>query len=79
MEGKTIIQSFTDHDDAYYFFDQHVREHASDWELQQGSGIQYINYQWRVGLSWEKKIEKKDDQLVLPDLTNLMEDPIDNG
>ncbi len=63
MEGKTIIETFTDYDDAYYFFDQQQRENAS-WELQQGSGIQYINHQWRVGLSWEKPMEKKDEQLI---------------
>lgn len=76
MEGKTIIETFTDYDDAYYFFDHHLREHG-EWELQQGSGIQYINHQWRVGLSWERKIPRNDEQLILPDFDNLIGDPID--
>lgn len=73
MESFTRIESFTDFDDSTYFLDNLLREMAAEgWEVQQGSGIQYVNHQWRVGVNWERPSGKKDEQL-LPDLPGLEE------
>jgi len=69
MESFTRIESFTDFDDAQYFMDTQLREMAVEgWELQQGSGVQYINHQFRVGLVWERQAKKVVEQLDLPKL-----------
>lgn len=59
MEEYTIIESFFILEDAVHFFDQHMREmSAQGWELQEGSQICYVNYQYRAGLKFSKKVEK---------------------
>jgi hypothetical protein len=67
MESFTRIESFTDFDDATYFMDTQLREMAVEgWELQQGSGVQLVNHQFRVGLNWERQAKKPVEQLELP-------------
>lgn len=62
MENHGFVESFFDIDDAYQYMEHHVREYAmNDWELKEGSGIQFVNYQWRVGLLFERK-EKENVQ-----------------
>jgi hypothetical protein len=64
METLTIIESFTDLEDAMYYLDTNLTETARDgWMVEQG-GIQFINNQWRVGLVVGRKRVKKDEQLL---------------
>lgn len=67
METLTIIESFTDLEDAMYYLDTNLVDTARDgWEIEQG-GIQYMNHQWRVGLVVNRsrtKVSKPDDQLI---------------
>ena len=55
-ETHGLIETFTDYDDASYFLSTSLYEMAADgWSTVQGSGIQYVNYQWRVGLQFERE------------------------
>lgn len=60
MESYSIIETFQDLDDAVYFMESQIREHAIEgWETAQGSGLQYVNHQWRVGVAFERsKVDK---------------------
>lgn len=70
MESFSIIESFTDLEDAVYFFQTNLTERAREgWEVGQGSGIQYVNHQWRVGLSVSRERVKpviQPEQYELP-------------
>ncbi len=86
MESFSIIESFTDLEDAVYFFQSHLRERAREnWEVQQGSGIQYVNHQWRVGLSVSRDrvkpvVEPEQYELPYVDQDNWYEnDPVNDG
>jgi hypothetical protein len=55
MEQYTKIESFLDLDDATTFLQSQLYEMARDgWVIESGSGINYVNHQWRVGLSFSK-------------------------
>lgn len=59
MEEFTIIQSFFTLDDAEEFFDRRMRQMAHEgWELAEGSNITYVNYQYRVGIRLERKVNE---------------------
>lgn len=56
MESHGFVESFFDLDDAQLYMEKNIREYAADgWELKEGSGIAYVNYQYRVGLVFERK------------------------
>lgn len=56
FETHGIVESFVDFEDASYFLSTNLYEMAADgWQTVQGSGIQYVNYQWRVGLQFERE------------------------
>lgn len=56
METHGVIETFVDHDDAIRFFEMTLFEYAaSGWQTVQGSGIQFVNHQWRVGFQFEKE------------------------
>jgi len=43
-----------------HYLDHALMEYASEgWQLVQGSGMQYVNYQWRIGLQFERPIKDK--------------------
>jgi len=55
-ESYGVIEVFTDWDDAVMWAEATIREKAKEgWELSQGSGVQYVNNQWRVGLGFDKE------------------------
>lgn len=57
-QNKTFIKSFLDYLDAFHYFEKILLENLRDgWELNDTSGVQYINFQYRAGLSFERKIE----------------------
>lgn len=54
-EQLGVIETFFDIDDAYMFMESKIREEAvSGWDLFSG-GMTYVNFQWRVGLEFERK------------------------
>ena len=58
MEARTYIETFLDYLDAFHYLERLLFEHGTDWEVKDTSGIQYLNGGWRVGASFEKKIDK---------------------
>lgn len=54
METKSFIRSFIDLADAEHYLDEKITEHSSWGEVQEGSQIVYVNYQWRVGVSFRE-------------------------
>ena len=56
FQTHTVIKSFPDLDDAYYFFESSRLEWVSKgWSEKEGSGIRYVNHQWQAGLIVEKE------------------------
>lgn len=53
MEARTYIETFIDYMDAFHYLERMLYEH-SDWQIKDSSGIQYLNYAWRVGVSFER-------------------------
>lgn len=51
METYGLIESFTDIEDAFHYLDHKVLEHLSEgWQVRDGSGIERVGMNWRVGL-----------------------------
>lgn len=58
MEARTYIETFLDYMDAFHYLEGLIFEHGTGWEIKDSSGIQFMNGAWRVGCSFEKKIDK---------------------
>lgn len=64
MERYSRIESFVDHQDAETFFETTLVEFAKDgWTIQDGSGINFVNFQWRVGMMFERETNGKEAAL----------------
>lgn len=58
MERHTVIKTFTDLDDAFYFFESNRMDWVSrGWQECEGSGLRYVNHQWQAGLILEKEMD----------------------
>ena len=67
MEARTFIETYLDYLDAFHYLEQKLFEHR-EWDIKESSGIQFMNSGWRVGISFERPIEKtfEDHQYEVP-------------
>ncbi len=76
-ENYSILKSFVDLDEAVQFLEAQLVEKAKqNWVLQDTSGIQFVNNQWRVGMGF---FIDHDNLVLQPAITDLEGELLDIG
>ena len=80
MERYVFLQTCFEYIDAFHVMEQllmEYREHG--WTLVETSGIQFMNSAWRVGMSFEKKVDDFPEDVTNEDIENEILEFADKG
>ena len=80
MERYVFLQTYLEYIEAFHVMEQLLMEYRdSGWSLVETSGIQYMNSAWRVGMSFEKKVDDFPEDVTNENIENEILEFADKG
>lgn len=65
MEYRSLIEAFTDLEEAFHYMDHKLLEYMADnWSIRSGTSIERVGTKWRVGILMSRGEEDKTEEVL---------------